>query len=142
MYIVRQSEHISEDITRNWSSFNYGELGFEGTRKELEEAMNEAIKNESSFDISGFELWEDEIKNSNISELYSNYFVLVDNTRGTGLSCNILESDSLEEAIEEAIEEVELNGVDLGEGETVDCTNATVVWSDSEDFVHILEIED
>jgi hypothetical protein len=137
MYIVRQSEHINEDITRNWSSFNYGELGFEGTRDELEKAMNEAIELGYSFDISGLELWDDEIKNSDISELYSGYWVLVDNTRGKGLSCNILESDSLEEAITE----VELNGIDLGEGETVDCTNAKVVWSDSEDFVHILEIE-
>jgi hypothetical protein len=138
MYIVRQSEHIKEDLQRNWSSWNYGELGFEGTKEELEESMEEAIENESSFDISGFELWEEDIEKADIRELYDGYWVLVDNTRGRGLSCNILESESLEEAIEEVKE----NGVDLGEGETVDCSNAKVVWSDEEDFIHIIEIEE
>lgn len=138
MFIVRQSEYIQEDIKRNWSSWNYGELGFEGTREELKESMNESIQSGSSFDISGFELWEDEISNADIRELYDGYWVLVDNTRGSGLSCNILESETLEEAIKEVKE----NGIDLGEGETVDCSNAKVVWSDEEDFIHILEIED
>jgi len=137
MFIVRQSEHIQEDIKRNWSSWNYGQEGFEGTEDELNECL-ESITDENPFFISGFEIWPDDVQSSEIKELYDGYWVLVDNTRGNGLSCNTLEIETLEEAIEEVKE----NGIDLGDGETVDCSNAKVVWSDEEDFIHILEIED
>ena len=137
MYIVRQSEHIHKDVQRNFSSWNYGQLGFEGTENELKASMDEAFRNDHSFDISGFELWEDEIHNADIRELYDGYWVLVDNTRGFGLSCNILDSETLTDAIEE----VRTNDIELGEGETVDCSGAKIVWSDAEKFIHILEIK-
>lgn len=42
MFIARQSSHIQEDIARNWSSWNFGNDGFEGTEEELNEAIEEA----------------------------------------------------------------------------------------------------
>jgi len=139
MFIVRQSEHIQEDIKRNWSSWNYGQEGFEGTEDELNGCL-ENITDERPFWISGFEIYPDDIKNSEIKELYDGYWVLVDNTRGSGLSCNILDSETLEDSIS-IVTDKDFR-IDLGEGETVDCSNAKVVWSDEENFIHILKIED
>ncbi len=135
MFIVRQSEHINEDIKRNWSSWNYGLEGFEGTEEELEQEL-ESITDERSFWISGFDIYPDNRNEFDIRELYSNYWVVVDTFHGYGLSCNILESDS----IEESINEVTSDGfkIDLGEGDMVDCSEAKVVWSD--DNIHILEV--
>lgn len=35
MFVARQSNHIQEDIARNWSSWNFGQEGFSGSMNEL-----------------------------------------------------------------------------------------------------------
>lgn len=138
MYIVRQSEHIQEDLKRNWSSWNYGLEGLNCNQEQLEQWKQEAIENENPLYISGFELWGDDIENADIRELYENYWVLVDLNRGEGLSCNIIECETLEEAIN-IVTNKDFR-IELGEGETVDCSNAKVVWSDEDNFIHIIEV--
>ena len=136
MFIARYSENIQEDIKRNWSSWNFGQLGFEGTEAELNEAMQSAIENETSFDISGFELWGDDIRNADIRELYEGYWVLVDNVNSPeGLSCLDLNATNLEDAISEA---KKLNYT--GDGQSFDANDAKLVYSENE--IHIFEIED
>jgi hypothetical protein len=104
MFIARLSNHIQEDIKRNWSSWNFGECGFRGTYDELQAAMKEAIEDGSSFMISGFELFGDEIKNADIRELYDGYWVLVDNVNGNGpgIFGTELSAETIEEAIKES----------------------------------------
>lgn len=102
-FIARKSNHIQSDIKRNWSSWNFGELGFEGTKQELKSEIDNAIENDNSFDISGFELWGSDIKKADIRELYSNYWVLVDNVNAEdGLSGVDLNCDNLKDAIKQA----------------------------------------
>ena len=132
-YFVRKSNHIYEDLKRGWSSWNYGELGFKGTKSELEQARRSAFENGESFDISGFELYGDEIKHSDIRELYPNYWVLVDNSRGGGISVNSLTAKNLKDAINE----LDTHFMDLGTGEWTDSSDLKVVYSN--DDLHILE---
>jgi hypothetical protein len=136
MFIARYSENIQEDIKRNWSSWNFGQLGFEGTEEELKEKMQNAINEETSFDISGFELWGNDILNADIRELYAGYWVLVDNVNTPeGLSCIDLDASNLEEAITEA------KSKDYtGDGQSFDANDAVLVHSDGE--IHIFEIKD
>lgn len=103
-YIARYSDHIAEDIKRNWSSWNFGQEGFEGAEDELIAAKNQAIENERPFYISGFELWGDDIKNADIRELYAGYWVLVDSTNGfgDGIFGTALDAEDLESAIAKA----------------------------------------
>ena len=130
-YIARKSNHIQEDIKRNWSSWNFGEEGFKGTREELEISMQKAIDNDSSFWISGFDLWENEIKNADIRELYNDYWVLVDNVNAKGfLSCLQLDSETLEDAINE-INNQQFNG----DGQYFDSNNFDLVKSEGD--IHI-----
>ena len=137
MFIVRKSNHINEDIIRNWSSFNFGLEGITATSEQMEVWKNDTIENnESPLYISGFELWADELKSSTILELYTNYWVLVDLNRGWGLSCNILNSENLNDAIIEISNEDFT--IELGEGDTICCQNAKVVYSNND--IHILEI--
>ena len=135
-FIARKSNHISKDVKRNWSSWNFGELGFEGTLSELNEAKEEAKENKTSFDISGFELWENEIDNADIRELYSNYWVLVDNVNAEdGLSCIDLDCEDLETAIETA-----KNSDYSGDGESFDATEYKLVKTIND--IHIFQYED
>lgn len=143
MYIVRFSNHIEEDIKRNWSSWNFGEEGFEGTKEELEEELDKLDEDDcNSFWISGFEIYYRDLRTTTIKELYKNYWVVVDNEFEYGLACNTLEAESLEEAIEE----VSAPGFDIeyGSGECVDCSDAKVVhsfdWKGNQTY--ILEVED
>ncbi len=136
MFIARHSQNIQEDIKRNWSSWNFGQLGFEGTESELKAKMQNAINEETSFDISGFELWGDDIIKADIRELYAGYWVLVDNVNSPeGLSCIDLNASTLKDAIAEA------KGKDYsGDGESFDANDATLVHSEND--IHIFEIED
>jgi len=142
MYIVRFSDHIEEDIKRNWSSYNFGELGFKGTEEELEEAMASRFADEQCFDLSGFEIWEESRSEYIIRELYSGYWVVVDQNFLYGLACNELDAESLEEAIEEVTDSS--FDIEYGEGDCVDCRNAKVVhsfiWDGNQTY--ILEVED
>ena len=127
MFIVRKSEHINEDIKRNWSSRNYGQEGLNCTKDELNNEIERCLNNDEPLFVSGFELWGQELKNADIRELYENYWVLVDNNRGFGLSCNVLQADNLLNAISEINNEN--FDLELGEGQTIDCSNAKVVYS-------------
>lgn len=143
MYIVRFSNHIQEDIKRNWSSINFGEEGFVGTEEELDARLEELEEDEDAcLWISGLELYGRDLRTTTIKELYENYWVVVDNEFSWGLACNTLEAESLEEAIEE----VNMDGfdIDYGFGECVDCSNAKVVHSFNWDGnqTYILEVED
>lgn len=133
MFIVRKSDHIQEDLERNWSSWNYGLEGLNCSEEQLESWKQEAIDNETPLYISGYELWGDDIANADIRELYENYWVLVDLTRGEGLSCNILECETLAEAVS-IVTDKDFR-IDLGEGDTVDCSNAKVVWSNDDTYI-------
>ena len=132
MLVVRQSGHIQEDIKRNWSSWNFGQDGFCGTREELD-AYLATCNEDSPVCISMFELYPSELGRTKFGELYNNYWVVVDD-RG-GLSVNILEHEALPEAIEFIQKNKWFCG---GDGNFVDASEAVVLWSDGN--THILEI--
>lgn len=132
-YFVRQSNHINDDLKRGWSSWNYGKLGIHATADEIKQMKRDAIENGDSFDISGFELWGDEIKNADMRELYANYWVLVDRSHGSGIAVNSLKAKNLKDAIAE----LETHEMDLGDGEWIDADELDVVYSDGN--LHILE---
>jgi hypothetical protein len=134
MYIARQSQHIHDDIIRNWSSWNFGQDGFNGTYDDLKEAMKGALENDDSFFISGFDLYGLDIVKADIRELHENYWVLVDTVNGGGGSVGIfgtpLKANSLKEAIKES-KEVDYSG----EGYRFDARLAELVYSLGE--IHI-----
>lgn len=146
MYIVRQSNHIESDIKRNWSSWNYGEDGLNCTEEHLTKWVEEILEDESEskcLDISGFELCGDNLRrvweNDEIRELYPNYWVLID-TETCGLSCNYLNADNLLKAIKEVNEDS--FDLDMSTKDSIDCSEAEVVWSCPENLWHILYIDD
>lgn len=134
-FVARQSKHIHDDINRNWSSWNFGQDGFEGTEDEFKEFLASAT-DDYPIQLSMVELRPDEIRRSKFGQLYPNYWVLIDD-RG-GLSCNIIPANT--EA--EAIDFMEKNGAGFcgGDGNFVDCCEAKIIWSDGD--IHILEIPD
>lgn len=136
MFIVRQSNHIQEDIKRNWSSWNFGQEGLECSEEELQNAISECLENGIPLCVSGFELYGSDLENANIQELYPNYWVLVDETKGSGLSCNILNASSVEEAIQ-LINSKDFR-IEMGEGDMICCENAKVIYSNND--IHILEL--
>ena len=136
MYVARKSNHIQEDIKRNWSSWNFGQEGFEGTRRELEELLD-TISDDNCVWISGFEIWADDKASFEFKELYDNYWVAVDNVNAVdGLSCISLESDDLESAKKESNSRTDY----FGDGDSFDADEATLVYSNND--IHIFEIED
>ena len=137
MFIVRQSQHINEDVKRNWSSWNYGLEGLNCSADELDVAIETALATDTALYISGFELYGRELETAEIRELYENYWVLVDVFHGSGLSCNILNACNLEEAIN--IVEADNFFLDMQEGDMVDCSDAIVAYSKGE--IHILEVK-
>lgn len=132
MLVARQSNHIQEDIKRNWSSWNFGQDGFTGTREEFEEFLA-TCDDDNPICLSMFEIYPDQIKGTRFGELYENYWVVVDD-RG-GLACNILPQKNIGDAIEFLKNNPWFCG---GDGNFIDCSNAKVVWSDGD--IHILEI--
>lgn len=137
MFIARQSQHIQEDIKRNWSSWNFGQEGLTATEEQIVEWKQQAIDNDQPFCISGFELWGDEIANADIRELYEGYWVLVDNVNASeGLSCIDLDAETLEEAISEAESRTDY----WGDGQSFDANKAKLVYSNND--IHIFEIEE
>jgi hypothetical protein len=101
-YFVRFTNHIEQDLARNWSSWNYGQRGFTGTYAELREAITEAIDEDRAFEISGLELWGRDAARASYGELYPNYWVVIDDREGTGISTVELDATDLESAINEA----------------------------------------
>lgn len=132
MFIARQSDHIEADIKRNWSSWNFGEDGFEGTEEELEAEL-EKVEGNNSFCISGFEMWEHNKDDFEFGELYENYWVAID-TRERGISGVELDAETLDGAIEEA----ESRSDYFGDGIFFDSQKAKLVYSNED--IHIFEV--
>jgi hypothetical protein len=104
-FIGRFSNHIAQDIERGWSSWNFGQEGFKGTKKQLDAARARAVKKGTAFCISMFEFYGSDIMSLDIRELYEGYWVLVDNENGgsgEGIFGTILNASTTEEAIEAA----------------------------------------
>lgn len=136
MYVARKSNHIQEDIKRNWSSWNFGQEGFNGTFSELKEYLNTATDSKSVW-ISGFDIYAEQVSEFSFGELYSNYWVAIDNVNAKdGLSAIELKSESLENAINEANTRTDY----FGDGISFDASEATLVYSNED--IHIFEIED
>ena len=138
-YYVRFSDHINEDLKRGWSSWNFGEEGFEGTEEELQEALSNITDN-SPFWISGFDIYPDSINEYEIKELYPNYWVVVDNINAhNGLSAHELPSsiETLEDVLKEVTaKKYKYDGT--GEGDSFESDKATVIYS--KDDMHIIEV--
>lgn len=105
-FFARFTNHIDADLERNWSSWNYGQEGFKGDREALVNAIESALVEERQFWISGFGLEGKELRDAlrydRIRELSPNYWVLVDDREGEGISTIWLNATNLESAIEEA----------------------------------------
>lgn len=134
MFIARKSNHIESDIARNWSSWNFGEGGFAGTREELDAYLAECTMSSAVF-ISGFEIYADSVKGFEFGELYENYWVAIDRTNAPyGISGIELDAETLQEAITEATEREDY----FGQGICFDARKAKLVHSD--DDIHIFEL--
>jgi hypothetical protein len=134
MFIARKSDHIQEDIKRNWSSWNFGQDGFKGTRAELDEYLS-TVSDSSAVFISGFEIYADAVKGFEFGELYPSYWVAIDRTNAPyGISGAELDADSLQDAILEAAN----YSLYSGQGVCFDARKATLVHSD--DDIHIFEL--
>lgn len=133
MFVARKSDHIAEDIKRNWSSWNFGQEGFEGTREELDAFLASATDSRPVF-VSGFEIYPDDVKSFQFGELHTGYWVAIDNVNAKdGLSCLYLDADTLEEAIAESATK-QYNG----DGQCFDAREAKLVYSNND--IHIFEI--
>ena len=136
MFVARKSNHIQEDIKRNWSSWNFGQEGFTGTEDELNQYLAKAT-DERSVWISGFDIYPDQLKEFTFGELYPNYWVAIDYVNANnGLSCICLNAETAEEAIKEA----ENRSDYFGDGYSFDATKAKLVYSNND--IHVFEIED
>ena len=134
MFIARKSDHIQEDIKRNWSSWSFGQEGFNGTRAELDKYLMSATDSHAVF-ISGFEIYKDFVKQYEFGELYENYWVAIDRVNArNGLSCVELIAETLGEAIKEATSRDDY----WGEGRSFDAREAKLVHSDGD--IHIFEL--
>ena len=146
-FIARKSNHIQEDIQRNWSSWNFGQEGFEGDIEELKSLLTSALENEASAWISGFDIWVESVNvdyanktvfanDFEFRELHKNYWVAVDNVNAKdGLSGIYLDSENIENAIKEAEARTDY----FGDGDSFDATTANLVFSKEE--IHIFEIK-
>lgn len=134
MFVARKSNHIQEDIKRNWSSWNFGEEGFKGTENELNDYLAKAT-DENPVWISGFDIYPSQVNEFSFGELYENYWVAIDNVNARGgLSCIQLDAENLEDAINEANNRTDY----FGEGECFDASEAKLVYSN--DDIHIFEL--
>jgi hypothetical protein len=134
MFIARKSNHIQEDIKRNWSSWNFGEAGFNGTREELDAYLASATDTSPCF-ISGFDIYPTDVNGFQFGELYPGYWVAIDRINARhGLSCIELSASTLEEAIKEAENRTDY----WGEGQSFDAKYAKLVYS--KDDIHVFEI--
>jgi hypothetical protein len=134
MFIARKSNHIQEDIKRNWSSWNFGQDGFRGTYDELQAELA-TVTDSSCIFISGFEIYADSVKSFEFGELYPGYWVAIDRTNAPyGISGIELGADTLQEAIVEATNRTDY----FGQGICFDARKANLMHSD--DDIHIFEL--
>ncbi len=140
-YYVRWSEHIEDDLKRGWSSWNFGEEGFEGTREDLDKYLEE-ITDDKPFFISGFEVWPHNVDEFEFGELYPGYWVAIDNENAPGgLSAHYLPSDLKD--LKGALKEIETHKGHYdgtGDGEYFYASDASVIYSD-ENGMNILEVK-
>jgi hypothetical protein len=135
MFIARKSDHIQQDIKRNWSSWNFGQDGFRGTREDLDNYLADCTDSSAVF-ISGFEIYADAVKGFEFGELYPGYWVAIDRVNApVGLSAIELDADNLQDAIKEATNRTDY----FGQGICFDARKATLVHSD--DDIHIFQID-
>ncbi len=134
MFVARKSNHIQQDIARNWSSWNFGQEGVKANViEEIEQFKKECKEADMPFSISGFELWGDEMDNADIRQLYPGYWVLVDERFDGQIAGIALKSASIEEAIKEAN-----GGCFFGDGIAFDAQSAKLVHSNGD--IHIFEL--
>jgi 8-oxo-dGTP pyrophosphatase MutT (NUDIX family) len=144
-YFIRYSNNIEEDLKRGWSSWNFGGDGYEGTKDNLVDEINEIKDSEEGgeFQISGFNVWIDKdsdisvnkdaiyVDDHEIKELYDNYWVVVDNVNAKGeLSAHVL-PDNLDK-VKDVVKLVSDNKSEYdgtGDGESFDASKARVVYS-------------
>lgn len=135
MFVARQSSNIQSDIARNWSSWNFGQDGFNGTYDELQDYLS-SCDDDSPICISGLELYPRDIKRHQFGELYENYWVVIDNENASGgLSCINLNADTLDQAVIES-----QSACYFGDGDCFDANNAVLVYTEND--IHIFEIAD
>lgn len=138
-YYIRFSNHIQEDLKRGWSSWNFGKEGFEGTDEQLEEYKKDCFENENPMFISAFELWGDDIFETEIKELYPDYWVVVDE-RVCGISASEIKASSLEEAIKVFSQEG-YNHIDFGDESGFFPEKAKHVLSCKDNEIHLFVVE-
>ena len=132
-FVARQSEDIQDDIKRNWSSWNFGLGGFNGTYEELQEYLA-TITDENCITISHLDIYTHNIKSFEFGELYENYWVVIDRMNARdGLSAISLDSDNLQDAIEEA-----KTGAYFGDGIGFDAKDYKLVASIANN-IHIFQ---
>ena len=133
MFVARQSSNIQSDIARNWSSWNFGQDGFNGTYDELQDYLS-SCDDDFPVCISGLELYPRDIKRHQFGELYENYWVVIDNENARGgLSCINLDADTLEQAI------LESSSISYCcDGDYFNANDAVLVYSEND--IHIFQI--
>lgn len=134
-FVARKSDHIKDDIKRGWSSWNFGEEGFKGTKNQLDKYLD-SITDEMPAFISGFEIYPKDIKDFEFGELYKNYWVAIDNVNASGgLSGIQLKSDNLEDAKKEILKRDY-----SGDGISFDPNDYDLVYSFKD--LHIFKIKE
>lgn len=102
-YLARYSKHINDDLTRGWSSWNFGQDGLSCTREELDYAICQVMNGElECIYCSGFDLYAEDLKTTEFGELYENYWVVKDKNFTGSLAGIVLQSTDLKSAIIEA----------------------------------------
>ncbi len=138
-YYLRYSNYIEEDLKRNWSSWSFGQLGFNGTKAQLDNYI-ESVTDENPISISGFDIYPIDIDNFRFGELYPNYWVVIDNVNANnGLSAHLLPSTLLN--VSDALSFIEENKCKYdgsGDGESFDAKKGKLIYSDG--WMNIIEI--
>lgn len=141
-YFFRSTQHIEEDMQRNWSSWSFGHGGI--STEKLESYIDKIENGEEVYlYISLFEEyiepgssvcfdWLDHKKhyfinnNIEIAELYSGYWVLIDNINAKGgLSVIELNSINFADMINESIE---LSNSALGNGDSISSEDVSIFY--------------
>lgn len=142
---IRFTDHINEDLKRGWSSWNFGQDGFRGSAQDLAEVIEKAIKEDSYFAISGFDIYPEDIKTTAFGELMPGYWVVIDtlNSGTEALSCHSIDAGSVEDVLS-AMADPASPYSGTGDGNTVDAARAEIVYegvSDKRQFVILRESE-
>lgn len=159
-YHIRFSTFIKEDFKRNWSSWSFGEQGYEGTSDDLLKALNNLKETEGEFDISGFSLWIEPstkidsflatkndyekriyIDNMELGLLYKDYWVMIDTVNAVeGLSSYYLPPTLVDtNAVLSLVKKNRAKYDGTGDGDSFDAGNAKLIFSKKD--LHILQVD-